>query len=69
MAAKGRVSLIDKITMKKTISNIALVLVFIAGLIGSVTAPWWAVWLVCAPAMYGAAIALIGRNTDWIRSY
>lgn len=55
--------------MKKTISNIALVLVFIAGLIGSVTVPWWAVWLICAPAMYGAAIALIGRNTNWIRSY
>lgn len=56
--------------MKKKISNIGLVLAFIAGLIGSILSPyWWLVWLVCFPVMYGSAIALLGRNTNWIRHY
>lgn len=69
MAAKGRVSLIDKITMKKKILNFAVALVFVAGLVGSVLVPWWAVWFICLPVMYWAAVWLLRHNTNWIRSY
>ena len=52
--------------MKKTLRNIADVLVIIASLVAAPTAPWWAVWLICLPALYLAALSLINRNTTWI---
>lgn len=55
--------------MKKILTNTIATLAVIGGLAASMFAPWWAVWLICFPAMYAGAITLISRNTDWITHY
>lgn len=56
--------------MKKVIVNVVLVLAFCAGLAVSMFAPWWAVWFICFPVMYGSVIGLIKFNQkNWIRYY
>ncbi|MCR5071181.1 MAG: hypothetical protein K6A62_04570 [Bacteroidales bacterium] len=44
-------------------------LVFLAGVVASVVAPWWAVWFIIFPLMYVAGIAAININTDWLWKY
>ena len=55
--------------MKKTIINIVAAVALLGGLAASVTAPWWVVWFVCFPLIYGGGITLIKVNTDWIENY
>ena len=52
--------------MKKKLTNAACVLAIVAGLAAAAVAPWWAVWLICLPVIWAAAVKLIGSNTDWI---
>lgn len=52
--------------MKRTLTNTIAALAAIGGLIAAMTAPWWAVWLICFPAIYAGAVTLIKTNTDWI---
>ena len=56
--------------MKRTISNILLTLALIAGFVGAVLSPhWWVAWFICFPVMYCSVVALIERNTGWVRTY
>lgn len=52
-------------TLKKTLAALAIV----AGLVCSAVAPWWAVWFVCLPVVYLAALYLIKTNTTYIEKY
>lgn len=52
--------------MKKALINTLAAGVALAGLAASCIAPWWAVWFICLPATYAAAVALIKVNTKWI---
>ena len=52
-------------TLKKTLAAVAIV----AGLILSAVAPWWAVWTLCLPVIYVAALYLIKTNTNYIEKY
>jgi hypothetical protein len=52
-------------TLKKALAALAIV----AGLILSSVAPWWAVWFVCLPVVYLAALYLIKTNTTYIEKY
>ena len=52
--------------MKKHLINTAAALAVIAGLVASCTAPWWAVWFICFPAIYAGVLALIHTNTNYI---
>ena len=55
--------------MKRTTINIIAALAVIAGLVASVTAPSWVVWLVCFPVIFAGVLVLIHNNTDWIEYY
>jgi fatty acid desaturase len=55
--------------MKKKLINTIAAVAVLAGLAASVTAPWWAVWFICFPVIYVAALVLIKNNTDWIEYY
>lgn len=52
-------------SLKNTLAALAIV----AGIICSAVAPWWAVWFVCLPAVYAAALYLIKTRTDYIEKY
>ena len=52
--------------MKKKLINTAAAVAVLAGLAASVLAPWWAVWTICFPAIYGGAVTLIKSNTNYI---
>ena len=55
--------------MKKHLINTLASAAVLGGLAASVTAPWWVVWFVCFPLIYGGCITLIKVNTDWITNY
>ena len=55
--------------MKKALINTLAAVVALAGLAASCIAPWWVVWFVCFPLIYGGGITLIKVNTDWITNY
>lgn len=55
--------------MKKHIINIVAAVVALAGLAASCIAPWWAVWFICLPVIYMAALYLIKNRTDYIEKY
>ena len=55
--------------MKRTIINILAAVAVLAGLAASAVAPWWAVWFICLPVIYVAALVLIKNNTEWIEYY
>jgi len=52
--------------MKKAIINTLAAVAVLAGLAAAAVAPWWAVWLLCFPAIYAGAVTLIKTNTKWI---
>lgn len=52
--------------MKHKLINLAAVLVIIAGVVVSAVAPWWAVWFICLPVVYAAAIYLVKSETNFI---
>lgn len=53
--------------MKRKLINTIAVLAIAAGLVASAVAPWWAVWFVCLPVIYVAALCLISKNTNYIK--
>jgi high-affinity nickel permease len=55
--------------MKKALINTLAALVALAGLAASCIAPWWAVWFICLPVIYAAAVTLIKTNTNYIEKY
>ena len=57
------------INMVHKLINLICALVLVAGLVISAVAPGWAVWLICLPVIYIAALALIKNNTEWIETY
>lgn len=52
--------------MKKKIYNALATAAIIAGLLASMTAPWWAVWFLLLPAIFVAAVYLLKSNTTYI---
>lgn len=48
--------------------NFLATLVIIAGLVISMTAPWWVVWLICFPIMYGAILVVLSKK-GWIKNF
>ena len=48
--------------MKKNLSNSLDAMVALAAVCVTPFAPWWAVWLICFPALFLAILALISRN-------
>ena len=55
--------------MKKALINTLAAVVALAGLAASCIAPWWAVWFICLPVVYLAALYLIKTNTNYIEKY
>ena len=55
--------------MKKFITTTLAILAGLAGLAASAVAPWWAVWFICLPVTYLAALYLISRYTNNIKEY
>ena len=54
--------------MHKLFNTLAAVAI-VAGLVLSAVAPWWAVWTLCLPVIYVAALYLIKTNTTYIEKY
>lgn len=55
--------------MKKAIINSIAILAILAGLVAAAVAPWWAVWLLCFPAIFAGAVTLLSRNSNLITRY
>lgn len=54
--------------MKKQLVNTLAAVAVIGGLVLSAVAPWWAVWCILLPVIYGGAVTLIKNNTDYIEN-
>lgn len=52
--------------MKHTIINTLLFAAMIAAALCVTFAPWWAVWFICFPVVYGCGVALLKRETNYI---
>lgn len=55
--------------MKKALINTLAAVIALVGLAASCIAPWWAVWFICLPVIYAAALYLIKTNTNYIEKY
>ena len=52
----------------RNLINILATLVIIAGLTLSTFAPWWVVWFILFPIMYGAILVVLSKK-GWIKNF
>lgn len=55
--------------MKRILITIIAALAIAAGLVVSMTAPWWVVWFICLPVIFAGAVTIIAGHTNWITTY
>lgn len=52
----------------KRITNTLCVLAIVAGIAIAAVAPWWAVWFICLPVVFSAAVHLL-NSKGYVRNY